>query len=96
MTLLALAILALLAVTLGYAGVCAASPFGPCRKCRGLGYALTTDRKGRAKRGKACRRCRTTGLRLRTGRRLHNAWRRIHAAGTRPTPTTAADQRTRA
>ncbi|MFK4223412.1 hypothetical protein [Streptomyces sp. NPDC019890] len=37
-------------------GLCAGSPFGNCRKCRGLGFALTYDRKGRPKRGKHCRR----------------------------------------
>ncbi|WBB58476.1 hypothetical protein O7599_22910 [Streptomyces sp. WMMC500] len=77
-----LAIACLLTVTLGYLGVCAASPFGACRKCRGFGYALTTDRRGRPKRGRHCRRCRATGRRIRTGRWLYNRAARIHRAGT--------------
>jgi hypothetical protein len=48
-----------------------------------MGFALTTDRKGRAKRGKDCRRCDTTGIRIRFGRHLWNLWRRTYDAGTR-------------
>ncbi|MFE6408922.1 hypothetical protein ACFVOR_18535 [Streptomyces sp. NPDC057837] len=77
-----LAIACLLAVTLGYGGVCAVSPFGDCRRCRGMGHALKTDRKGRVKRGKDCRRCHATGKRIRTGRWLYNRWARIYRAGT--------------
>ncbi|HET6860666.1 MAG TPA: hypothetical protein VFH94_26660 [Streptomyces sp.] len=73
----------LLLFTLGYAAVCAASPFGNCRKCRGWGHAITTDRKGRAKRGKHCRRCDGVGKRIRVGRHLFNVAARIHRAGTR-------------
>ena len=80
MTLPALAITLLLIVTLSYSATCAASPFANCRKCHGFGYRTTTDRKGRAKRGKDCRRCRTTGKRLRIGRRLFNAYRRTRNA----------------
>lgn len=78
-----LAIACLLAVTLCYGGLCAVSPFGTCRKCRGFGFALTTDRKGRPKRGKHCRRCDGHGKRIRAGRWLYNRAARIHRAGTR-------------
>ncbi|MGW2186598.1 hypothetical protein [Streptomyces sp. NPDC001719] len=83
MTLFLLASACLLAVTLGYWGLCAASPFGNCRKCRGLGFAMKTDRQGRPKRGKHCRRCDGHGKRIRTGRHLYNAAARLHRDGTR-------------
>lgn len=73
----------ILIVTLGYVAVCAAQPFTACRKCRGFGFATTTDRKGRTKRGKDCRRCKATGARIRFGRHLWNLWRRTHRDGTR-------------
>ncbi|MEU1627358.1 hypothetical protein ABZ746_18930 [Streptomyces sp. NPDC020096] len=72
MTLPVLATTLLLLITLGYALVCVANPFGRCRKCRGLGFQLTTDRKGRPKRGKHCRRCDGHGIRIRRGRHLYN------------------------
>ncbi|MDI3344362.1 hypothetical protein QKW45_11565 [Streptomyces sp. AJ-1] len=72
-----------LIVTLGYIGLCAASPFGDCRKCRGMGHALKTDRKGRMRRGKDCRRCKATGKRIRIGRHLFNVAARLHRDGTR-------------
>lgn len=63
---------------LAYSVLCAASPFGPCRACKGDGAKLTP-------RGitKPCRRCKTTGLRLRVGRRIHNRASAFHRAGTR-------------
>ncbi|MFG2598473.1 hypothetical protein [Streptomyces sp. NPDC048462] len=73
----------LLVITLCYASLCAASPFGDCRKCRGWGFATKTDRKGRAKRGKDCRRCKATGKRIRIGRHLYNVAARLHRDGTR-------------
>ncbi|MDX2727690.1 hypothetical protein [Streptomyces sp. PA03-2a] len=73
----------LLFVTLSYASLCAASPFGSCRKCHGWGFAIKTDRKGRAKRGKDCRRCKATGKRIRVGRHLYNVAARLHRDGTR-------------
>ncbi|MFJ3141496.1 hypothetical protein ACIPJM_03405 [Streptomyces halstedii] len=73
----------LLLITLCYASLCAASPFGDCRKCRGWGFATKTDRKGRAKRGKDCRRCKATGKRIRIGRHLYNVAARLHRDGTR-------------
>ncbi len=83
MTPILLAIALLLFVTFGYALVCAASPFGPCRKCNGFGFAMTTDRKGRPKRGKTCRRCKGHGKRIRVGRWLYNRAARTYRAGTR-------------
>lgn len=73
----------LLVVTLSYASLCATSPFGNCRKCRGWGFAMKTDRKGRTKRGKDCRRCKATGKRIRVGRHLYNVAARLHRDGTR-------------
>jgi hypothetical protein len=77
-----LAIACLLTVTLGYVATCVASPFGTCRKCNGLGHAITTDRKGRPKRGKTCRRCKGHGKRIRIGRHLYNLASRIRNEGT--------------
>lgn len=77
-----LAITLFIGITLCYIAVCAASPFGNCRKCSGMGHALKTDRRGRLKRGKDCRRCRATGKRIRVGRWLYNRWARIYRAGT--------------
>jgi hypothetical protein len=73
----------ILLFTLGYAAVCAGSPFGDCRKCRGFGFKLTTDRRGRIKRGKHCRRSDGGGKRIRIGRRLFNRAARIHCEVTR-------------
>ncbi|MDQ0941795.1 hypothetical protein [Streptomyces sp. V1I1] len=78
-----LTIACLLAITLGYGSLCAASPFGPCRKCRGWGFAMKTDRKGRLKRGKSCRRCKATGRRIRVGRWIYNRASRIYREGAR-------------
>ncbi|MFB6863438.1 hypothetical protein ACFCZQ_02775 [Streptomyces virginiae] len=83
MTLFLLASVLALLFTLGYASLCAASPFGRCRKCNGLGFALTHDRKGRPKRGKHCRRCDGHGIRIRVGRHLYNLWARTYRNGTR-------------
>jgi hypothetical protein len=83
MTLAALTSALLLAVTLGYASLCAAAPFKDCRHCGGLGFALRQDRKGRTRRGKPCRRCKATGKRIRAGRWLFNRWRAVHRDGTR-------------
>ncbi|MGW4543275.1 hypothetical protein ACWEOP_36070 [Streptomyces chartreusis] len=82
MTPILLTIACLTVVTLGYIGLCTASPFGDCRKCRGMGHALKADRKGRLKRGKDCRRCKATGKRIRAGRWLYNRFARIYRAGT--------------
>jgi hypothetical protein len=62
---------------IGYAGLCWAKPFAPCRKCRGLGQIT------RFGKPRLCTRCHGDRLRLRLGRRAHNAWLRTHQAGTR-------------
>ncbi|MCX5458803.1 MULTISPECIES: hypothetical protein [Streptomyces] len=77
-----LAITCLIAVTFCYVGTCAVSPFGNCRKCRGFGHRLKTDRRGRLRRGKDCRRCHATGKRIRAGRWLYNRAARLHREGT--------------
>jgi hypothetical protein len=70
----------------GYALLCAASPFGPCRRCHGrpaparrpltlariFGALLGTSRYPRV-----CRRCHGTGIRQRYGRRLYHYLRRL-------------------
>ena len=63
------------AVTLGYAGLCWASPFGQCRRCR------PTPHRPRGRR--YCRRCTNTRLRLRLGRRVWNFIHRRYTEGTR-------------
>jgi hypothetical protein len=83
MTPILLAITLTIIVTLSYAGVCAASPFGNCRKCEGWGFQMKTNRKGQLKRGKDCRRCKGHGKRIRVGRHLYNLWARTYRAGTR-------------
>ncbi|GLW68445.1 hypothetical protein Kpho02_07440 [Kitasatospora phosalacinea] len=77
------AIAATILVTLGYAMVCAASPFGDCRRCGGLGFALRNDRHGIPKRGKTCRRCKGVGKRIRLGRHAYNLAYRTWRSGTR-------------
>ncbi|WP_301128862.1 hypothetical protein [Streptomyces cacaoi] len=73
-----------LLVTLGYALVCAVSPFGRCRKCRGFGFKLRTSRMtGRLKAGPPCRRCDATGRRIRAGRWLFNRVAGLYRDGTR-------------
>jgi hypothetical protein len=67
--------LILIAVTLGYIGLCWVRPFGPCRTCR------PTKRRPRGRR--YCRRCNSTRLRLRTGRRVWNFVHRLYTEGTR-------------
>lgn len=61
------------ALIAGYAAwylfLCAAFPWGRCRRCKG------TRRTGRLIR-RACRRCHGTGIRVRIGRRIY---RYIHA-----------------
>lgn len=77
------AIACLVVVTLGYATVCAASPFGRCRRCNGFGFQVRTDRKGRTHRGKDCRRCHGHGARIRLGRHLFNLATALYRDGTR-------------
>jgi hypothetical protein len=70
-------ILSLIAVTLGYIGMCAVWPFASCRKCGGTGRHRSPS--GRAWR--YCHRCHGTGARLRTGRRIWNYLRNLHKEG---------------
>jgi hypothetical protein len=77
-----LAMAALLILYLGgYAVLCAVNPFAPCRKCAGGGEI---ERFGKVR---TCPRCRGHKLRLRIGRRAHNAWHRTHEAGARRSGT---------
>lgn len=72
------AIACLLAITLSYLLLCAVSPFGNCRKCRGFGFRMKQNRKGQLRRGRDCRRCHGYGKRIRTGRRLLNLVYRLY------------------
>ncbi|MBW1604190.1 hypothetical protein JJV70_19215 [Streptomyces sp. JJ66] len=72
----------LLLVTFCYLALCAASPYGDCRKCNGIGFALRTDRRGTPKRGRVCRRCRGHGKRVRIGRAAFNHTHRLYRDGT--------------
>ncbi|MFD7918878.1 hypothetical protein ACFV3R_06610 [Streptomyces sp. NPDC059740] len=78
--------LLILLAAAGYALLCAARPFALCRRCSGTGIR-TTRSILRREQVKLCRRCRGKRYRLRIGRRLTNHARRLHTAGTRPTPT---------
>lgn len=60
-----------------YLVLCAARPFGQCRKCGGSGEVE------RWRKTRTCPRCRGKKLRLRVGRRAHNAWRRMYEDGAR-------------
>jgi hypothetical protein len=73
----------LILLTLSYAALCAVSPFGTCRKCKGWGHKVRQTRRGRLRHGSACRRCHGYGRRLRLGRRLYNTTSRLHHDGTR-------------
>ena len=66
-------------VTLGYATVCAVSPFRSCRRCAGYGLRGA----GRGLRSRACPRCNGTGIRIRFGRHLFNELARIRRDGAR-------------
>ncbi len=63
--------LCLIAVTLGYALLCAVSPWGPCLRCRPAGTNRT------------CRACKGTGMRPRLGWQLWTYTRRAYRDGTR-------------
>lgn len=82
------AIYATLLITLGYAGLCAASPFGPCRKCRGFGFHVRTDRRGRPRPGRTCRRCKGDRYRIRIGRHLYNLIATEYRTSRDTSPTT--------
>lgn len=60
-------------ITFCYVASCAIWPFKACRRCAGVGYI------GGPFGGiRLCRRCDATGLRLRLGRRIWNALRRVY------------------
>jgi hypothetical protein len=69
--LLALLGLCLPVITLGYAFLCASSPWGPCFRCRPGGVNRT------------CRACNGTGMRPRLGWQLWAYLRRLYRDGTR-------------
>lgn len=85
-------ILVILVGASGYALLCWVSPFGACRACDGTGNHTPWSERRAARNGqtvkrrrrirKPCRRCKGTGARLRIGRRIHNAGRRLHHDGT--------------
>ena len=66
-------VLTVAVVTFGYALSCLFWPFGACRWCHGAGKHKSPA--GRSYR--VCRWCDATGLRLRLGRRVFNAVRRL-------------------
>lgn len=89
----ALVSLLVLALPTGYALLCWLSPFAACRFCDGTGNHISwwerrqartnPNHKPKRRIRKPCRRCKGTGARLRIGRRIHNAGRRLHHDGTR-------------
>jgi hypothetical protein len=70
-----LASLAILGYCLYYLAVCAAAPFGHCRRCHAAG--------GRGRSGRDCRRCNGTGRRVRLGRRAYDYLRDEYQRGNR-------------
>ncbi|MFY1593074.1 hypothetical protein [Micromonospora sp. WMMD737] len=64
-TILPLASLAALGYATWYLILCAASPWGRCRRCRGARFHRTSIGTRRD-----CTRCDGTGIRVRAGRRL--------------------------
>lgn len=60
-------------ITLGYFASCAFWPFKACRGCDGFGYI-----RGPFGGIRLCGYCDGTGLRLRLGRRVWNAFRRLY------------------
>ncbi|MEL3944860.1 hypothetical protein [Streptomyces sp. LNU-CPARS28] len=68
---------ALILWAISYAVLCWSKPVAPCLKCGGIGKI---ERRGKKK---MCPRCHGKKLRLRLGRRAHNAWRRIYGKGAR-------------
>lgn len=72
-----------------YAALCAWSPLGRCRACRGR---MVHARRGpkvlrwwldKTRGAKLCRRCDATGRRIRIGRRAYDHLRRLQRAGNR-------------
>lgn len=72
---LAVLLLLLLIVTLGYIGTCVIWPFKACWRCHGTGRLHSPLLLGAYR---LCPHCDATGLRLRIGRRVWNAYRHLH------------------
>jgi len=68
---LALLGLCLVTITLCYAGLCSASPWGTCARCRPGG------------KNRTCRACKGTGMRPRLGWQAWTYLRRLYRDGTR-------------
>jgi len=68
----ALLALAFLAVV-GYVARCVLRPWKPCPHCHGTGRVASRTGRG----GHMCHRCDATGIRLRSGRKAWNAYRRL-------------------
>jgi hypothetical protein len=68
---IALLVVCVLAVTLGYIAWCAVSPWGTCNRCRPGG------------RNRTCRACNGTGMRPRLGWQVYAYLRRLYRDGTR-------------
>jgi len=79
-SLVTLASLALLGYAAFYLLMCAAFPFGNCRRCHGTGKLYS---KIFRKSFRLCPRCEGTGRRVRVGRRLWEYLRSEHQAGNR-------------
>ncbi|MDG4753790.1 hypothetical protein O7630_22895 [Micromonospora sp. WMMD718] len=75
-TIALLASLTILSYALCYLAVCAASPWGRCRRCHGRRYHRTAIGTRRD-----CRRCDGTGIRVRLGRRLLDYIRNEYRGG---------------
>jgi DnaJ-class molecular chaperone len=57
----------------GYVARCALRPWKPCPHCQGTGRVVSRTGRG----GHLCHRCDATGLRLRSGRKAWNTYRRL-------------------
>ncbi|GAA0906676.1 hypothetical protein GCM10009557_81720 [Virgisporangium ochraceum] len=80
----------ILAVTGGYALLCAAAPWTHCRACSGTGRK--PGRAGKLLRS-PCRRCDGTGIRVRIGRRVFTWVDREYRRGTAPDHTSTGRAR---
>jgi hypothetical protein len=77
---LVLASLALLGYAAFYLIMCAAFPFGNCRRCKGTGKLYSRIF---SKAFRLCPRCEGTGRRVRIGRRVYEYLRGEYKAGNR-------------
>ena len=79
-SLVTLASLAMLGYAAFYLLMCAAFPFGHCRRCHGTGKLYS---KIFTKSFRLCPRCEGTGRRVRIGRRVYEYLRSEYKAGNR-------------